>query len=67
MIVIEKDVADGQGHAVVELDFGELLALSTALGETLELIPEWECHMRTGVEKHDAALLHQQVRGLLRP
>lgn len=41
MIVIEKDVADGQGHAVVELDFGELLALSNALGETLELIPEW--------------------------
>jgi hypothetical protein len=66
MIVIEKNVADEQGHAVVRLDFGELLALSNALGEVLELIPEWEFHIRTGVERSEAALLHEQVRRLLR-
>lgn len=67
MIVIRNTIAHEHGSVVVELEYGEALALAGALRESIAAVAEWEYHIRTGVEKDEAQQLLQEFRRLLKP
>ncbi|HEY0189312.1 MAG TPA: hypothetical protein VGC67_17630 [Cellulomonas sp.] len=66
MIVHSNDISDQQGSAEVTLEYEDVLSISNALNEATSAIPDWEYHMRTGVEREDAIRLHGEIKKLLK-
>jgi leucyl aminopeptidase (aminopeptidase T) len=66
MIVHRSNIVEHQGSVLLSLDRTEVLAISNALNEALEAVPEWEFQARTGVERAEAERLHGEIRKLLK-